>query len=61
MRKATMSFEERREALRTNMSEKAAKNSISKKVRFSNDDVVKFLRHLDKFESESLKSSLVFK
>jgi len=62
MRKATMSFDERRQTLLAHMAgKKAAKSSISKKIKFSNQDVLEFLRKLDQFETESLKSSLVFK
>jgi len=48
MRRATMSFEDRREALRSRMAEKATDQVISKKAGRDNQEA-------------SLKSSIVFK
>jgi len=59
MIKATMSFEKKRAALLQRMAPKA--QGQAKVVHFANDDVPKFLKRLDRFESESRKSRLVAK
>lgn len=60
-RKTTMSFEERRDALRQHMADNATAGTLSKEIKFANGEVAEFLRRLDKSEQESLKSKLIFK
>lgn len=60
-RRNTMSFEERRSALRQHMANNATAGTLSKEIEFADGEVAEFLRRLDKSERESLKSKLVFK
>ena len=60
-RKTTMSFEDRRDALRRHMAENAAAGTLSKEIKFANGEVAEFLRRLDESEQKSLKSKLIFK
>lgn len=59
--KRTMSFEERRDALREHMADNAAAGTLSREIEFADGEVAEFLRRLDKSERESLKSRLTFK
>jgi len=58
-KKAKMSFEESRKALLKGLTAQAKGKIITKIIPFTNDDVPKFLRKLDKFEARSRKICLM--
>jgi hypothetical protein len=59
MSKAAISFKQGRKALLLKMSARAGRRIIKKVIRFRNDDVPKYLRDLDKFETASRNATLV--
>lgn len=59
--KVTMSFEQSRKAILTQMTSNAKGKAQEKIIRFRNDDVPTFLKNLDDFEKQSRKNSITVK
>jgi len=59
MRRATMSFEEKREALLKAATSRSQGKSVSKQVPFANNDVPEFLRQYRQFKEDSRKVRVV--
>ena len=59
MRRATMSFEEKREALLKAATSRSQGKGVSKQVPFANDDVPEFLRQYRQFKEDSRKVRVV--
>ena len=59
MRRATMSFEEKREELLRAATSRSRGQGVSKQVPFTNSDVPEFLRQYRQFKEESRKVRVV--
>ena len=59
MRRATMSFEEKREELLRAATSRSRGQGVSKQVPFTNNDVPEFLRQYRQFKEESRKVRVV--
>jgi hypothetical protein len=59
MKRASMSFEEKREALLKAATSCSEGQGVSKRVPFPNNDVPEFLRQFRQFEAESRKVRVV--
>ena len=53
MKRATMSFDEKRKAVSRAAADESKGAAVTKKVSFSNDDVLAFLRELRRFQEDS--------
>jgi len=61
MKKATMSFDEKRQALLRAAERNCSKQEVLQTVTFSNNDIPTFLKKLRKFQDESRKVRLLAK
>lgn len=61
MGKIQMSFEDKRRALRQEVSKATSAASVTKTIQFRNEDVPRFLERLREFERESRKSKLLLR
>lgn len=59
--KVTMSFEQSRKAILTQMTSNAKGKAQEKIIPFRNNDVPTFLKNLDDFEKQSRKNSITVK
>lgn len=53
MKRATMSFEDKRKAIARAAAQESKGTAVTRQVSFTNDDVPTFLRELRRFEEES--------
>ena len=53
MKRAPMSFDEKRKAVSRAAADESKGAAVTKKVSFSNDDVLAFLRELRRFQEDS--------
>jgi len=61
MKKATMSFEEKRKAILQAAEQNCGQQTVSKTITFSSDVIPTFLKDLRKFQEESRKVRIVAK